>query len=282
MIGLNLTHQALATPEVLERIRALPGEPARAVAGWMAFFGGRYERVHGEFAPPVHDPCTVALLIDPTPHPLRRQLRRGRDGGPLDARRHRRRPQRPPRTAAQRARRAGARRAALLGPRDRRARAPRVAPTAAPSSARRASRGRWRRGRSCRRGRPAVVGEPQAVAHRELAPVARVAVLLELVGTGDRRHGPDLRDPLGLVDRARRSASSRRRPPRARRRRSRTAAGRPASPGGRARRCWSGPTASPVLRLLLSAGTTVSLAQLRSRFQAPQPPIDWRVQPLSG
>ena len=66
MIGLNLTHQALATKEVLERIRALPGEPARAVAGWMAFFGGRYERVHGEFAPPVHDPCTVALLIDPT------------------------------------------------------------------------------------------------------------------------------------------------------------------------------------------------------------------------
>jgi len=66
MVGLNLTHQARATPEVLERIRALPGEPARAVAGWMAFFGGAYERVHGEFAPPVHDPCTVAMLIDPS------------------------------------------------------------------------------------------------------------------------------------------------------------------------------------------------------------------------
>jgi len=66
MIGLNLTHQALATREVLERVQALPGEPARAVAGWMAFFGDRYERVHGAFAPPVHDPCTVALLIDPT------------------------------------------------------------------------------------------------------------------------------------------------------------------------------------------------------------------------
>jgi purine nucleosidase/pyrimidine-specific ribonucleoside hydrolase len=65
MIGLNLTHQARATREVLERVHALPGEPARAVEGWMAFFGGTYERVHGEFAPPVHDPCTVALLIDP-------------------------------------------------------------------------------------------------------------------------------------------------------------------------------------------------------------------------
>ena len=67
MVGLNVTHQAQATPEVLERVRALPGERgARRVEGWMEFFGGAYERVHGEFAPPVHDPCTVALLIDPT------------------------------------------------------------------------------------------------------------------------------------------------------------------------------------------------------------------------
>ena len=64
MIGLNLTHQARATPEVLERVRAVPGEPARAVEGWMAFFGGTYARVHREVAAPVHDPCTVAMLID--------------------------------------------------------------------------------------------------------------------------------------------------------------------------------------------------------------------------
>jgi inosine-uridine nucleoside N-ribohydrolase len=66
MIGLNLTHQATATPDVLERIQALPGAPAEAVADWMTFFGSRYERVFGRFAPPVHDPCTVALLIDPS------------------------------------------------------------------------------------------------------------------------------------------------------------------------------------------------------------------------
>jgi pyrimidine-specific ribonucleoside hydrolase len=65
MIGLNLTHQAGATRDVLERIQALPGAPARAVADWMVFFGSRYERVFGRFAPPVHDPCTIALLIDP-------------------------------------------------------------------------------------------------------------------------------------------------------------------------------------------------------------------------
>jgi inosine-uridine nucleoside N-ribohydrolase len=66
MIGLNLTHQALATREVHDRIRALPGHPAQAVADWMEFFGSRYEAVFGRFAPPVHDPCTVALLIDPS------------------------------------------------------------------------------------------------------------------------------------------------------------------------------------------------------------------------
>src|SRR5918911_3632032 len=64
MIGLNLTHQARATPELLERLRAVPGEPARAVEGWMAFFGATYARVHREATAPVHDPCTIAMLID--------------------------------------------------------------------------------------------------------------------------------------------------------------------------------------------------------------------------
>ncbi len=65
MIGLNLTHQARATRDIVDRIAALPGEPARAVAAWMEFFGSRYESVFGIFAPPLHDPCTIALLIDP-------------------------------------------------------------------------------------------------------------------------------------------------------------------------------------------------------------------------
>ena len=121
MIGLNLTHQARATREVLERVQALPGEPARALEGWMSFFGSTYERVHGEFAPPVHDPCTVALLIDPTLIDCRRHVRGGRDRGPLDARRDRGRPQRPARAARQRAGGDRARRSALLGPRARRA-----------------------------------------------------------------------------------------------------------------------------------------------------------------
>jgi purine nucleosidase len=65
MIGLNLTHQAQATPAVVERIRAVGTEAAAIVAGWLDFFGERYRSLFGHGAPPVHDPCTIALLIDP-------------------------------------------------------------------------------------------------------------------------------------------------------------------------------------------------------------------------
>jgi len=66
MIGLNLTHQALATREVVERLLALDTELARVVAGWMTFFGSTYEDLWGLAGPPVHDACAVAMAIDPT------------------------------------------------------------------------------------------------------------------------------------------------------------------------------------------------------------------------
>jgi purine nucleosidase/pyrimidine-specific ribonucleoside hydrolase len=65
MVGLNLTHQAIATPAVVERLVALDTELARVVAGWMTYFGATYEDVFGLAGPPVHDPCAVALAIDP-------------------------------------------------------------------------------------------------------------------------------------------------------------------------------------------------------------------------
>jgi purine nucleosidase len=65
MVGLDLTHQALATPEVVARIAALGTAPARFVADLLAFFAASYRRVHGFTAPPVHDPCAVAFVIDP-------------------------------------------------------------------------------------------------------------------------------------------------------------------------------------------------------------------------
>lgn len=65
MVGLDLTHQALATPAVLERIRAVDTEPARFVVELLGFFGKAYHESAGFQAPPVHDPCAVAYAIDP-------------------------------------------------------------------------------------------------------------------------------------------------------------------------------------------------------------------------
>lgn len=65
MVGLNLTHQALATPAVIERMSAMPHEVGRTCAAWMGFFGDSYERIWEFAAPPVHDPCTIAPLLDP-------------------------------------------------------------------------------------------------------------------------------------------------------------------------------------------------------------------------
>ncbi len=65
MVGLNLTHQALATPAVVERMSAMPHDVGRTCAAWMGFFGSSYERIWEFSAPPVHDPCTIAPLLDP-------------------------------------------------------------------------------------------------------------------------------------------------------------------------------------------------------------------------
>jgi purine nucleosidase/pyrimidine-specific ribonucleoside hydrolase len=65
MVGLNLTHQALATAKVVDRMSAMPHEVGRVCAEWMGFFGDSYERIWEFEAPPVHDPCTIAALLDP-------------------------------------------------------------------------------------------------------------------------------------------------------------------------------------------------------------------------
>src|SRR4051794_8864124 len=64
MVGLNLTHQAIATTAVLDRLRTLDTELARVVVAWMTFFGSTYEDLWGLSGPPVHDACAVALVID--------------------------------------------------------------------------------------------------------------------------------------------------------------------------------------------------------------------------
>ena len=66
MVGLDLTHQALATDEVAERIAAVPGRVSQFTLGLLTFFRKAYQDAQGFEFPPVHDPCTLAYLIDPT------------------------------------------------------------------------------------------------------------------------------------------------------------------------------------------------------------------------
>ncbi|MDJ1121041.1 nucleoside hydrolase [Olsenella sp. YH-ols2217] len=65
MVGLDLTHQALATDEVAKKIADLGGPVADFVLGLFTFFRKAYQDSQGFEFPPVHDPCTVAYLIDP-------------------------------------------------------------------------------------------------------------------------------------------------------------------------------------------------------------------------
>jgi len=66
MVGLDLTHEALATPEVAASIAAVGTGPARFVGELLDFFGETYRDQQGFEYPPVHDPCAVAFVIDPT------------------------------------------------------------------------------------------------------------------------------------------------------------------------------------------------------------------------
>jgi purine nucleosidase len=64
MVGLDLTHQALATPAVLQRLGALGTPVANIAVQLMEFFRETYRRNAGFDSPPVHDPCAVARVID--------------------------------------------------------------------------------------------------------------------------------------------------------------------------------------------------------------------------
>lgn len=66
MVGLDLTHQALCTPEVQHRIESVGTDLAMFVSGLMDFFRKTYQDNQDFIDPPVHDPCTVAYLIDPS------------------------------------------------------------------------------------------------------------------------------------------------------------------------------------------------------------------------
>jgi purine nucleosidase len=72
MVGLDLTHQALATPAVEAAIAEVGTSPAQFVVELMDFFRQSYQGAQGFDDPPVHDPCAVAYVIDPSVMTTRR------------------------------------------------------------------------------------------------------------------------------------------------------------------------------------------------------------------
>ncbi|MFJ3201628.1 nucleoside hydrolase [Streptomyces sp. NPDC086989] len=65
MCGLNVTHQALATPEVVARFERLGTDLGGICAELLTFFASTYRTLWGFPAPPLHDPVAVARVIDP-------------------------------------------------------------------------------------------------------------------------------------------------------------------------------------------------------------------------
>ncbi len=66
VIPLDLTHQMLATKPRLERIAAVGNQAGRAVGAMLAF-SEQFDRTkYGWDGAPLHDPCVIAHLLEPT------------------------------------------------------------------------------------------------------------------------------------------------------------------------------------------------------------------------
>ncbi|MEM6407933.1 MAG: nucleoside hydrolase [Pseudomonadota bacterium] len=65
VLGLDVTHNALATRPRVEAFRSLGTEPGRMVAEWTDFFERFDKEKYGSEGAPLHDPCVIAYLLKP-------------------------------------------------------------------------------------------------------------------------------------------------------------------------------------------------------------------------
>ncbi len=65
VMGLDVTHQVLATPDRRDRIRTVDNDAGRATAGMLDFFNRHDTAKYGSLGAPLHDPCTIAYLLAP-------------------------------------------------------------------------------------------------------------------------------------------------------------------------------------------------------------------------
>jgi inosine-uridine nucleoside N-ribohydrolase len=66
MCGLELTHQAKATPDIIQRFADLHTPLGDFAVEMLRFFASTYKKMHGFDGPPLHDPTAVAWVIDPS------------------------------------------------------------------------------------------------------------------------------------------------------------------------------------------------------------------------
>lgn len=64
-LPLDVTHQALTTPERNAAFAALGTPVGTAVAGWTGFYQRHNAEKYGEAGAPLHDPCVIAYLLRP-------------------------------------------------------------------------------------------------------------------------------------------------------------------------------------------------------------------------
>jgi ribosylpyrimidine nucleosidase len=72
MMGLDITRKVRATPDVIARVRSLGNPQAILFAEMMEFFAKTQKEIFGWDGPPLHDPTTIAWLIDPEVLELKR------------------------------------------------------------------------------------------------------------------------------------------------------------------------------------------------------------------
>lgn len=64
MCGLDVTHEALVTSEIFDRLHAMETPLSQTIIGLMKFFASTYNDVYEMPDPPLHDPVAIAVLID--------------------------------------------------------------------------------------------------------------------------------------------------------------------------------------------------------------------------
>lgn len=65
VLGLDVTHQVLASPDRRDRIRAIGNRAGQATAAMLDFFNRHDTVKYGSLGAPLHDPCTTAFLLEP-------------------------------------------------------------------------------------------------------------------------------------------------------------------------------------------------------------------------